>query len=317
MQGLSHQFSGQAWKLAARQHGVLTREQLNELGFSGPAIERRVANGRLHRISRSVYAVGRPELTRRGRWMAAILACGPAAVLSHRSAAELWGIGTEREGLIEVSLRGSLVRKRPGIKAYRRPKLEEREVTAFSHIPVTGIVRTMIDCSNHLDPAGIERMVNEADARRLVRLDVLRAELESRPGQWGVGKLREVIDRHTFRLTDSELERHFLFLVESLGLPLPLTGQWLNGFKVDFYWPDLGLVVETDGLTYHRTPAQQVRDRARDQAHTAAGLSHLRFTHAQVRFEPDYVLGILATTARRLGCGTRELPKRRHRCGAS
>ncbi len=249
--------------------------------------------------------------------MAAVLACGPTAVLSHESAAELWGIGSEPEGLIEISVRVCSARERPGVKAYRRPRLEDRDVTSFSNIPVTGIVRTMIDCSTRLDATGIEQMVNEADARRKIRLDSLRAELESRPGQWGVGKLRDVIDRRTFRLTDSELERRFLSLVESTGLPLPSTGRWLNGFKVDFFWPELGLVVETDGLTYHRTPAQQERDRVRDQAHTAAGLSHLRFTHAQVRFEPDHVVEMLVGTARRLGANPRPTPRRWHWRAAS
>ncbi len=249
--------------------------------------------------------------------MAAVLACGPTAVLSHRSAAELWGVGSESEGLIEISVRVYSARERPGIKVYRRPRLEDRDITSFSSIPVTGVVRTLIDCSTQLDATGIERMVNEADARRKIRLDSLRAELESRPGQWGVGKLRDVIDRHTFRLTDSELERRFLSLVESAGLPLPVTGRWLNGFKVDFFWPDLGLVVETDGLTYHRTPSQQGRDRVRDQAHTAAGLSHLRFTHAQVRFEPDHVVEVLVGTARGLGASPRQTPRRWHWRAAS
>jgi very-short-patch-repair endonuclease len=249
--------------------------------------------------------------------MAAALACGPTAVLSHGSAAELWGIGSEPERLVEISVRASSARERPGIKAYRRPRLEDRDVTAFSHVPVTGIVRTMIDCATQLDATGIERMINEADARRKIRLDSLRAELESRPGQWGVGRLRDVVDRRTFRLTDSELERRFLSLVESAGLSLPATGQWLNGFKVDFHWPGLGLVVETDGLTYHRTPAQQARDRVRDQAHTAAGLAHLRFTHAQVRFEADHVLNTLITTARQLGADLRPTARHRHWRSAS
>jgi very-short-patch-repair endonuclease len=309
--GTNHQFSGQVWEAAAKQHGVLSRRQLIELGFDDRAIEHRLNIGRLHRITRGVYAVGRPELTRRGRWMAAILACGPEAVLSYRSAAELWGVGTEREGLIEVSLRENSARKRPGVKVYRRPKLEDRDVTSFSRIPLTGIVRTMLDCASRLDGAAIERMVNQADARGLIRIDALRAELESRPGQWGVGKLRDVIDRRTFRLTDSELERRFLSLVEAAGLSLPQTGRRLNGFKVDFFWPDLGLVVETDGLTYHRTPAQQARDLVRDQAQTAAGLSRLRFSHAQVRFEPDHVIETLVDTARLLGASPR--PRSRHR----
>lgn len=310
MGGSTRQLS--VWELSAQQHGVVTRRQLLDAGLYGKAIQQRVVNGRLHRIGRGIYVVGRPELTRRGRWIAATLACGPKAVLSHRSAAALWGIGVERKELIEVSLRVLSARERPGIKVYRRPRLEERDVTAFSQIPVTGVVRTMIDCSIELDPAAIERMVNEADARRLIRLDALRAELESRPGQWGVGKLRDLIDQRTFRLTDSELERRFLTLVESAGLPLPETGRWVNGFKVDFFWPDLGLVVETDGLTYHRTPAQQMRDRVRDQTHTSAGTAHLRFTHSQVRHEPEYVLGMLVATARGRGANPRQSGRRRH-----
>lgn len=116
----------------------------------------------------------------------------------------------------------------------------------------------------------------------------------------GVPALRALLDRRTFTLTDSQLERRFLRLVRGAGLPRPLTGQRVNGFKVDFYWPDLGLVVETDGLRYHRTATQQARDRRRDQAHAAAGLTPLRFTHAQVTFEPDDVEGTLIAVANRL-----------------
>src|SRR5438874_171443 len=120
-------------------------------------------------------------------------------------------------------------------------------------------------------------------------------------GRRGIRTLREVLDKHTFRLTRSELERLFLAIVRTAGLPIPLTQQIVNGFKVDFFWPELGLVVETDGLRYHRTPAQQARDRLRDQAHTAAGLTPLRFTRAQVRFDPAHVQATLAAAAVRLG----------------
>jgi very-short-patch-repair endonuclease len=119
-------------------------------------------------------------------------------------------------------------------------------------------------------------------------------------GQPGVPALRKLLDRLTFVLTDSELERYFLPIARRAGLSMPETGRWLNGFEVDFFWPELGLVVETDGLRYHRTPAEQARDRLRDQAHTAAGLTPLRFTHAQVRFEPDYVCMTLGLVAERL-----------------
>jgi uncharacterized protein DUF559 len=121
------------------------------------------------------------------------------------------------------------------------------------------------------------------------------------PADPGVRPLREVLDRPTFMLTDSELERRFLLLVRDAGLAPPEAGPHVNGFKVDFYWPDLGLVIETDGLRYHRTPAQQAGDRVRDQVHAAAGLTSLRFTRAQVRFEPSHVQATLAAVASRLG----------------
>jgi very-short-patch-repair endonuclease len=160
-------------------------------------------------------------------------------------------------------------------------------------------VQTLIDLALRLDRRGIERMINEADKYDLVHPPELRDALEQRQGEPGVACLRHVLDRRTFRLTREELERCFLPLVRLAGLPAPLTGQWVNRFEVDFYWPDLGLVVETDGLRY-RTPAEQARDRLRDQAHTAAGLTQLRFTHEQVRYEPDYVVQILAATVRQL-----------------
>jgi very-short-patch-repair endonuclease len=157
-------------------------------------------------------------------------------------------------------------------------------------------VQTLIDLALRLDRRGIERAINEADKYDLVDPPELRQALDQRQGVQGVARLRTILDRRTFRLTKEELERRFLPLARKAGLPAPLTGQWVNDFEVDFYWPDLGLVVETDGLRYHRTPAEQARDRLRDQAHTAAGLTQLRFTHEQVRYEPDHVVRILAAT---------------------
>lgn len=148
--------------------------------------------------------------------------------------------------------------------------------------------------------SAVERAINEADKYDLITPHDLRARLESHRCQAGVGRLRGILDRRTFRLTREELERRFLPLVEEAGLPLPFTNRWVNGFEVDFHWPELGLVVETDGLRYHRTPAEQARDRLRDQAHTAAGLSHLRFTHEQVRYDPGHVRTILLQTVARI-----------------
>jgi very-short-patch-repair endonuclease len=156
----------------------------------------------------------------------------------------------------------------------------------------------------------LERAVNEADRLGLVDPEGLRESLGSHRGQRGVGKLRAVLDRHTFRLTDSELEVRFLAIVGQAGLPLPMTRQCVNGFRVDFHWPTLGLVVETDGLRYHRTPAQQARDLVRDQAHIAAGMTPLRFTHAQVRFESASVRETLVAVTSRLQARDAEIEAR-------
>jgi very-short-patch-repair endonuclease len=292
--------SRDVWRLAEEQHGVVGRQQLVVLGLSKRAIKHRISKGRLHPVRVGVYAVGRPEITRHGRWMAAILSCGPGAVLSHGSAAALWGIGVEPGGWIEISVRASSTRRQKGVRVHRRPGLRSSEATIRADIPVTNLVRTLLDLATQLRPAQLERSINEADRLDLIDPDTLREALERYRGQRGVRRLREILDRRTFRLTDSELERRFLRLVREIGLPIPLTRQRLNGFWVDFFWPDLGLVVETDGLTYHRTPAQQARDHVRDQAHAAAGLTPLRFTHAQVRFEREYVSKTLLAVARRL-----------------
>lgn len=238
--------------------------------------------------------------------MAAVLACGDGAILSHSSAAALWRIGFERRDAIELSLPSPFQKRHRGLRIYRRPSLNlDRDVTREFGIPVTTPVQTLIDMALRLDRAGIERMINEADKYNLAHPPGIRRALDQRAGESGVAQLRRILDRRTFRLTKEELERRFLPLAAKAGLPVPLTGQWVNEFEVDFYWPDLGLVVETDGLRYHRTPAEQARDRLRDQAHTAAGLTQLRFTHEQVRYEPDYVRRILAQTASRFAIATK------------
>ncbi len=231
--------------------------------------------------------------------MAAVLGGGAGAVLSHGSAAALWGV-VPASGPPEITVPVSGGRKRVAVVVHRRPGLREEEVTERHRIPVTSLVRTMIDVSRWLEPADLERAVNEADRLDLIDPGTLLDALERRRGEYGVRALRDLLSRHVFRLTDSELERRFLRLLAKARMPLPVTGMRLNGFKVDFYWPHLGLVVETDGLRYHRTPAQQARDQRRDQAHAAAGLTALRFTHEQVRYEGQHVIGTLRAVATRL-----------------
>lgn len=304
------------WTIAASQHGVITRAQLIGLGFSSTAVEHRIATGRLHRIHRGVYALGRPQLTQHGRWMAAVLSCGPRAALSHRTAAALWGIRAERErrpnrvaseidvpapdGEIDVSVPVSVFRRRPGVHLHRRSNLSVDELTQVHRIPVTDPTCTLVDLAATLRPDRLEAAVNDADKLDLTSPEALRSALDLMPRRPGLARLRKVLDRRVFVLTDSQLERRFLPIAQSAGLPTPQTGRHLNGFKVDFYWPDLGLIVETDGLRYHRTPSQQARDRRRDQVHTAAGLTTLRFTHAQVSFERAAVRATLRAVARRL-----------------
>lgn len=288
------------WALAKRQHGVVARYQLLELGFHSQSIKHRIAKGRLHPVWRGVYAVGRPQLTLHGRWMAAALSCGPKAVLSHESAAALWEIRPAKGDVIELSVPGSVARRRPGIMVHRRPTLVTGDVMLRHAIPVTTPICTLIDIATRLEQGQLEAVINEADKRDLVDPDDLRSALGELTPRPGMRTLREMLERPTFTLTDSELERRFLPIARRASLAPPLTGHYVNGFKVDFYWSDLGLIVETDGLRYHRTPAQQAKDRRRDQVQAAAGLTPLRFTRAQVRFEPGSVQATLAAVARRL-----------------
>jgi very-short-patch-repair endonuclease len=284
--------SRDAWGLARTQHGVLTRRDLLALGFSPKGIKHRVASGRLHLISRGIYAVGRRELAPHGRWMAAALICGDGAMLSHGSAAELWGIGREGDA-IDVSVRRKCEIRRKGLKVRSRPSLDARSFVHRHGIPVTSPVQTLIDLATELKPLRLERAVNEADKLDLVDPETLRRELDRHKGEPGVKKLTTLLDRHTFRLSDSDLEILFRPLALAAHFPVPLTKQWVLDYEVDFHFPDHKLIVETDGLRYHRTPAQQARMAKRDQTHTASGLRVLRFTHWQVVYAPDEVTDVL------------------------
>jgi very-short-patch-repair endonuclease len=235
-----------AWALVRRQHGVVTRAQLLELGLSSAAIRHRRATRRLHEVHRGVYAVGRGDLDRLGELMAAVLACGSGAQLSHRSAAEL------------------------------------------------------IDLATCLSDDEVEDAVNEADRLDLLRTHRLRPALDNEAKRAGVGRLKAILDAQTFSRAQNALERHFLAIVRAAGLPVPDTQRRLGRYRVDFFWPDLGLVVETDSLRHHRTAAEQEVDLGRDQAHARAGLRSLRFTHSQVFHRPDHVRAVLTDAFRHL-----------------
>jgi hypothetical protein len=280
---------------------VLTRADLLALGFTAKGIKHRVATGRLHAVAAGVYAVGRPELTPHGRWMAGVLACGEGSVLSHRSAAELWGIGYEERGRIDVSVRRATKIRRKGLKVRSRPSLDARRCVLRHGIPVTDPVQTLIDVATELPPLRLERAVNEADKHDLVDPETLRRQLDAHKGEPGVKTLATLLDRHTFRLSDSDLEIFFRPLALAAGLPVPLTKHRLLGYETDFFFPDQGLVVETDGLRYHRTPSQQARAARRDQVHVAAGYRVLRFTHWQIAYAADEVTDVLRRIRRLAG----------------
>jgi hypothetical protein len=256
--------------------------------------------GRLHRVAIGVYAVGWPGMSRKRRWMAAVLASGDEAVLSHHSAAALWRFGRELPGWVDVSVGRNASSRRRGIRTRRRLNLGSKDVTRREGIPVTGLIQTFLDVATELPPNRLERAINEADKRDLIDPDALRRAIDSRRGAPGVRPLRQILDKHTFRLSDDELELLFRPLAAASGLPTPLTKRIVNRFEVDFFWPDLRLVVETDGWRYHRTPSAQTRAALRDQIHTASGLTPLRFSHYQVKYEPAHVEDILTRTAARL-----------------
>jgi very-short-patch-repair endonuclease len=237
--------------------------------------------------------------------MGAVLASGPGAVLSHGSAAALWGFGNERAGTIDVSVPARRRSRLRGIRVHRRTEAVLDDVLNRDGIPLTSPVRTLIDLATQLRPMQLERAVNEADKLDRVRADLLHASLDDYRGQPGVARLRELLDPLAFRLSDSELEQRMRALATTAGLRVPETKAWVNGYEVDFYWPDLGIVVEADGLRYHRTASQQKRALERDQAHLAAGMWPLRFSHWQIRYDAAHVRKILRrTVARALDAGS-------------
>lgn len=290
----------QLWSLAGLQHGVVTRAQLLELGLGPDAIKHRIAKGRLHPLWRGVYAVGRPEINQKGRWLAAVLSCGPDALLSHGGAAALWGLARTAAG-IDVVVPEGVYRRRPGIRVHRRSGLAAEPRRRVAGIPVTDPVSTLIDLASSGPDWKLERAINEADQLDLVDPEVLRAAIDLVPRRPGLVRMRRLLGGRP--LTDSGLERRFLSIVRRAGLPMPETQAQVSGYRVDFYWPQIGLVVEADGWRYHRTSGEQATDRRRDQAHTKAGLTTLRFAEAQIRDEPDEVRRTLVTVARQLSKG--------------
>lgn len=234
MSGSSRQpWAGDVWRLANRQHGVVTRGQLLALGMAARSIEHRLSSGRLHPLMRGVYAVGRPEVGRLGWWMAAVLACGPKALLSDHSAAALWGIRRARPEDVRLAdvhvvvARGN-ARLRPGIRVHRRHNHETPGRREVHRIPVTHPIATLVDLAASIPDGQLEAAVNEADHLKLVNPERLRRGLGALPRWPGVTRLSGLLDGPTIVLTTTELERLFLPLARAAGLPVPQTQIWLG-----------------------------------------------------------------------------------------
>jgi very-short-patch-repair endonuclease len=293
-------WSEAAWRLVNRQHGVVTRAQLIELGLSPKAIQHRLGTGRLHPLMRGIYVVGRPQVGLRGRWMAAVLAGGPKALLSHRSAAALWGIRGWDGGEVEIVVPLSQSRRRLDVRVYGRRRHDAPESREVKGISVVHPIAVLVDLATCVPTGQLETAINEADHHGLVNPERLLRALDELPPWAGIGRLRKMLEGPIVTLSTTELESRFLPLARAVGLPSPHTQVWLDGHRVDFYWPHLDLVVEADSLRYHRTALKQSRDKRRDNDHTRAGRASLRFSHGQIRYEPVYVRATLAATARRL-----------------
>jgi very-short-patch-repair endonuclease/predicted transcriptional regulator of viral defense system len=272
--------------LSRRQHGVVSRRQLLELGMGRRAIGHRLERGRLHHVHRGVYAVGHDALSERGRWMAAVLAGGPGAVLSHRSAAALWRIAPSSRARTELGVPGRRG-KRPGIQ-FHETHLPTDEVTVHDGIPVTTVARTLLDLAVVVDERQVERAINEAEVLRLWDEVSLAALTERYPRRAGTGKVREALrarqDGPT--LTRNDLEEMFLAAVRHASLPSPEVNAALvvsgHSYEIDFLWRKERLAVELDGSAAHGTRAAFEADRQRDRILSAAGWRPVRFTWRQL-----------------------------------
>ncbi len=279
-------------RLAQRQHGVVARRQLVALGVSSRTVEYRMERARLHPVHQGVYAVGHPGLTVHGRWMAAVLAHGPTAVLSHRSAGSLWGLLRSSRAVIEVTAERRW--PRPGVQLHRSA-LPEDEVTTLDGIPVTTVPRTLFDLAAVVEARKVERAIEEAEVRALVDPLSLQDLLGRHPRRHGAATLRAALASVGGYPTPtrSELEDRFIALLDANGLPRPsinarleVEGQWI---ECDCVWRSHKLIVELDGRATHRTAAAFERDRARDRLLQVAGWRVVRITWRQLHDEGQRV----------------------------
>lgn len=282
------------------QHGVVCRRQLLELGFRSSWIGDRLACGEFVSLYSGVYAIGHDRLTRRGIYMAAVLAGGPNANLSHRSAAHHWGFASPGP-MLEVVRRSSpdprVVPRRPRsavldrLVIHRSRVLDGTQTTEHLGIPVTTVARTLLNLAGTMELRALESCLSEAERLRLIRIDELRAASTAGRGWPGIAKLRTALagwDPHSLD-TRSELEAAFVALCRTHDVPTPLLNVLVAGLEVDCLWPTAKLVVELDGFSHHRGRAAFERDRERDLALSNAGYIVIRLTHRQLTSAPSGV----------------------------
>jgi very-short-patch-repair endonuclease len=279
---------------AGRQEGMVSHAQLLAGGLGRGAIELRLRNGRLHPYHRGVFSVGHTRLTPRARLWAAVLACGGpgASLLGLRGAAAPWDLMPMPSGLIDViTLRRS--GSRPGIRVHRSTSLEPQDITDIDGLPLTNPTRTLIDLADQLTPHRLQRVLHRAEILRILDVTAIHARLASLPGR------RSRTLRHALAtlqrgpdVTRSELEERFLALVAHYKLPRPHVNARVEGYEVDFYWPDHNLIVETDGAATHLKLAAFEQDRARDAHLTALGYRVIRITWRQLE-QPETVARLL------------------------
>ena len=289
--------------LAARQHAVFSLTQLRGFGLTPSAVHKRVAVGRLHRVHHGVYSLLPPTLlSREGRFLAAVLACGPGAVLSHRSAAALHELRrTDRAG-IDVTVPGRTSHSHDGIDVHRSTTLLPADTVEINRIPCTTIPRTLLDLAAVVGRRSLERALDQAEVLEALDAGALAAQIERNRATRAAKLLRAVLDEHRAGATAtwSELEERFLALCRAARVPTPEVNAWITpgdggpALRVDFLWRAQRLIVETDGHAFHATRQAFERDRRRDQRLTLAGWRVVRVTWLQLMREPRATARLLA-----------------------
>jgi len=268
--------------------------QLHAIGIGANTIAHRVRTGALHPVFRAVYAIGHPDLAPWALETAALLSAGDDCVLSHHSAAGLWGL-TSPPPTVAITAIARHPIHQPGLRIHRVPILDVRDVTLRHGLPVTAAARTLIDRAGQITLDQLDKELNEARVHDLVTDDQLHAAIDRCPGRKGTGPLRALLaGQRGPSLSRSEAERRFRKLIEQGQLPWPQFNIYLHGKQVDLHWPDLQLVVEVDGYQFHRTRKAFENDRERDRRLTAKGYTVIRITWRQLTEQPLAVLSNLA-----------------------